>query len=143
MSMDLYINRLRQCPRDQVVQRGFGEIDSWRGDYSEAAMSLGRDSTTVGEMLDTAVSSLGTAMTGYKGGEYPISLYTTLNLDHPGEYSNGQYGLGILLDLLLDDTVAKQQVEIDQLKLEVAALRQFGNKDCTSMADDFLETVDE
>ena len=33
------------------------------------------------------------------------------------------------------------QAEITNLKLEVNALRLYGNKDCTAMADEYLEEI--
>ena len=115
MSIEFYIAKLKQYPRDQKVKRGFGELYSWRGSYDEAAVGIVEE-TTVGEMLDYAETAIGTTMYGYKGGEYPIGSHTTLNVEEKGRYTDGGYVMGLLLDLMLNDTADDLQAEIERLK---------------------------
>lgn len=86
MTLGEVIERLSKEDPSRVIELGWDGWDSWRGIYSELAFSPAK--ATVGEMLDIALHALDVGtMTGYKGGEYPVTLKTQCNVDYYGGYS--------------------------------------------------------
>lgn len=63
---------------------GFGRPHSYRGFYEQLAFEP-TPNVTVGQMLTAARLALGMTFTGYKGGEYEMGEYTTVNLANYGE----------------------------------------------------------
>ncbi len=53
--------------------RPSGELDSYRGYYSDLALHYDRESsTTVSQLIALLKDSIGSTITGYKGGDYPV-----------------------------------------------------------------------
>lgn len=59
---------------NKVVEHGFGEPHSDRGDYSNLAFKP-EATARIGDMLIFARSALGRTFTGYKGGEFLMNEY--------------------------------------------------------------------
>lgn len=90
MKLKDLIELLEKFPSDMRVAQGFGNPHSWRGVYSELAFEP-VDDTTVGEMLSEARSAVGQTYTGWKGGDYLMTLDTDVNVDYRGPWSDGQH----------------------------------------------------
>lgn len=72
-------------PREGLAVRyGFGKPFSWRGIYAEVCFEP-VEYTTVGEMLEHARSAVGATFTGWKGGEFTMSLHTPCHVNFKGE----------------------------------------------------------
>jgi len=93
MTLGELIKTLEKYPADQIVERGFGSPDSYRGDYSQLAFNP-EVNVTVGEMLDHAKSAVGRTFQGYKGGSFTMSTYTDCYI---AEYGNCGEQIGELL----------------------------------------------
>jgi hypothetical protein len=84
------IELLEKFPTDMRVAQGFGNPHSWRGSYDELAFEP-VDDTTVGEMLAEARSAIGQTYTGWKGGDFLMTLGTPVNIDYVGRWSDGAH----------------------------------------------------
>ena len=69
------IQWLEKQDPELVVPHGFGEPDSYRGDFSEVAFTP-EDNVSFGDMLACAKAALGATFEGYKGGEFTMDEYT-------------------------------------------------------------------
>ena len=63
--------------KDRIVPFGFGSPHSYRGYYEDLAFEP-MANVTVGEMLDAAKSAVGATFDGYKGGEFKMSMWSTV-----------------------------------------------------------------
>lgn len=90
MKLKNLIEILEKFPADMRVAQGFGNPHSWRGVYAELAFEP-VDDTTVGEMLSEARSAVGQIYTGWKGGEFLMTLETSVNIDYVGSWSDGAH----------------------------------------------------
>lgn len=90
MKLKDLIELLEKFPADMHVAEGFGNPHSWRGVYAELAFEP-VDNTTVGEMLREARSAVGETYTGWKGGDFVMTLETTVNVDYEGRWSDGAH----------------------------------------------------
>lgn len=72
--------------KDFKIPLGFGEPISWRGNYQDLALPS-KHNTTLGRMLIDAQSAVGEVMTGYKGGEYLMTLDTLVYVDEYSSYT--------------------------------------------------------
>jgi hypothetical protein len=89
------ISYLETRDPSDVASPGWDGWDSWRGLYSQLAFSP-CDSATAGVMLDLAKEALAVGeMTGYKGGEYPVTLTTACNVAYTGVCDGDGDGLTI------------------------------------------------
>jgi hypothetical protein len=61
-------------------------FDSWRGSYDELALGYGGNQpVTVKELIKQAKAANGNTYTGYKGGEFVMSLSTPVWVDNYGD----------------------------------------------------------
>lgn len=88
LTLGQVIERLARLSPDLLCKPAFGEPDSWRGDYASIAFEP-RESATVREMLSCARAADGATFTGYKGGNYRMTLNTQCYVAEYGEY-NGE-----------------------------------------------------
>lgn len=66
-------------------------VDSYRGYYEQLAIEVSvSGSMTVGTLVELLTSRIGTTMTGYKGGQYPISNDTPVWISNYGECSHSR-----------------------------------------------------
>lgn len=94
------IEKLEKYPKDKVVRMGFDSPHSYRGSYDELAFEP-CPNTTVGQMLEYAKSAIGQTYEGYKGGQYLMDEYTTVNI---AEYGSCGEEIGeVLLKYILED----------------------------------------
>ena len=68
----------------RILKFGFGEPDSWRGDYYGLMFTPKKD-VTIDKMLQDAKGAVGAEYYGYKGGCYKMGEYTDVWLDYYGE----------------------------------------------------------
>jgi hypothetical protein len=99
MNLGEYISYLETKDLDTAVKLGLGNPHSWRGIYAELAFEP-VENTTVGKMLEEAKSVIGITYTGWKGGDYMMSLETKVNIEYEGCYSDGNTAMKMLLDLI-------------------------------------------
>ena len=66
---------------------GVGEFHSWRGDYSEFAISPSKDVQTVAEVITELKAAVNKKFYGYKGGEYLATEHHAL---YCAEYSQSK-----------------------------------------------------
>ncbi len=92
------IARLEKEDPARVLPLGFTHAHSYRGYYEDLAFEPA-ENVTVGHMLAEARSAMGRTFTGYKGGEYQMSEWTTVWLAPYGE--TGETLGPVFLDLLL------------------------------------------
>jgi len=78
------IEALESAPQDLWIVDGFGEADSYRGDYAELRFEP-KSPALVSDMLADARKAVGATYTGYKGGEYTMGLGTPVNIAGYGE----------------------------------------------------------
>jgi hypothetical protein len=73
------------------------EIDSWRGAYSELALSYseGRKYMDVNTLLAMLKGSIGKTFIGYKGGEYKMDIHTPIWVANYG-YSGNTAVVGVV-----------------------------------------------
>jgi len=84
LSLGELIEILQAQPQDIVLPFGFGCPDSYRG-YYDAIMFRPELNITIAQMLTWAKSANGAFYSGYKGGEYLMSLETEIYLARWGE----------------------------------------------------------
>lgn len=102
MELGQLIAMLEKAPQDKPIKKGFGNPHSWRGVYSELAFEVVED-TTVGEMLEAAISADGETYSGWKGGEYTMGLSTEVHIEREeGCYSDNETLWTLFLELLLE-----------------------------------------
>lgn len=97
-SLGELIEALEAADPALTVPIGFGRPHSWRGDYSELAFDPAAD-TTVADMLAAARSAVGATYEGWKGGDFTMSLHTSVYLAEPRELGEtlGQLLLSLML----------------------------------------------
>ena len=83
------IRRLEREKLDHKVAYGFGNPHSYRGYYDRLCFEPVLD-TTVRDMLEAAQSSVGKVFTGWKGGDYVMTLYTDCHLNRRGHCMDGE-----------------------------------------------------
>jgi hypothetical protein len=67
---------------------GWGELVSWRGDYSKLSLTdNGSEPITIEQATLQALEAHGATFTGYKGGEYTMGAQTPVWGDNYGEYA--------------------------------------------------------
>ena len=76
MTLGDMIKRLEELPEELKIV-GVGEIDSYRGYYSDLAFCPDGDNTA-GELLVICKSAMGKVFTGYKGGDFMMGESTPL-----------------------------------------------------------------
>lgn len=91
MKLGDLIESLSAMNADDPVEFADGTVPwrlcSWRGIYGELTIdSRPGGYTTVGELLAEAREAVGKTFTGYKGGEYTMSLETPVWADQWGDY---------------------------------------------------------
>ncbi|MCX3059572.1 hypothetical protein [Streptomyces beihaiensis] len=103
--MDLgdLITTLEVADPTLVVQHGFANPHSYRGDYMDLAFEPA-ESITVGGMLAAARSALGATYEGWKGGQYTMGEHTWCWLSQEGDAS-GETISPLLLEYILADIV--------------------------------------
>lgn len=89
MNLGELIEKLEKVPSDLVFPNGFGEPMSWRGVYAELAFNPERD-VTAESMLANAKSAIGKTFTGYKGGDFRMSLKTDVHIAAYGSYGGDE-----------------------------------------------------
>ena len=82
MNLENLISKLESMDQNAIVKCGFSTPHSDRGDYSELAFHP-EETAKVSDMLNHAKSAVGATFTGWKGGEFKMSEFTTV---HIGEY---------------------------------------------------------
>lgn len=88
MTLGELIERLEALPPETVMRPGIGKPHSWRGAYEELSFEPVEE-TTVGKLLEEAKGCIGRTFEGYKGGEFTMREFTTVNIDERGHWSNG------------------------------------------------------
>lgn len=121
LSLGDLIRRLEREDPDRLLQLGFANPHSYRGDYMDLAFEPVRR-IAIGAMLDAARSALGATFQGYKGGDYVMGEYTTCWLARYGESSNNMLG-PLLLEFLLhtDFDACNAVIEAANLSEEASA----------------------
>lgn len=103
MELQELIEILEKHPRDKKLKKGLGNPHSWRGAYSQLAFEI-VENTTVGEMLDAAISADGATYGGWKGGEYDMDGSTDIHIEiEEGDYSDNSTLMRWFFELLLAD----------------------------------------
>lgn len=97
----------RQDP-SRVLVHGFGAPHSDRGDYSNVAFDPAFN-VSIGSMLTHAKSALGTAFTGWKGGDYMMYEDTPCFI---GKYGECGEPVDIMIIRLLEDDLAIAKAQI-------------------------------
>ena len=92
------IAKLEEHDPNQKVPIGFGKPHSYRGYYEDLGFEIVYN-TTVGHMLAAATGALRHEFTGWKGGEFTMTEYTTVWLAKWG-YTGEGLGL-VLLNFML------------------------------------------
>ena len=77
MTLGEVIARLKELPPDLII-KGLGDLDSYRGYYSDLAFGPDERGRTVERLLGECTDSMGKVFYGYKGGEYPMHALTPL-----------------------------------------------------------------
>jgi hypothetical protein len=67
------------------VEDNWGELDSYRGYYSEMSVDSGGEVSDVAYVIQALRDVIGKTFTGYKGGEYIMSGHTDLYWADYGE----------------------------------------------------------
>ena len=83
LTLGKMIDVLKAMPTDTLIH-GLGELDSYRGYYSDLAFEPTSESKTVAELLEVCQGAMGQVFTGYKGGDYMMGANTPLWLSHYG-----------------------------------------------------------
>jgi hypothetical protein len=73
-----YIALLEDQDLDLMMPIGFSQPHSYRGIYEELAFVI-TYRIKIGEMLDVAKGCVGQVFQGYKGGDFRMGEYTTVN----------------------------------------------------------------
>lgn len=83
MTLGGLIKILETMPEDMEII-GLGELDSYRGYYSDLSFEPTDTKRTVIEVLSDCRSAMGEVFTGYKGGDYVMGSLTPLWVAHYG-----------------------------------------------------------
>jgi len=89
----------------KVLPIGFGVAMSYRGYYEDLAFEP-EENVTVGVSLKRAKAALGKTFTGYKGGDFEMTEWTTVWLSRYGNCDGDAVGpvmLAYMLGIPLDD----------------------------------------
>ena len=105
MTLGDLIERLEQEDQNKVLKLGFNFPHSYRGYYDQLAFEP-VENVTVSEMLDAARSCVERTFSGYKGGDYTMTLWTDCWLANYG--SCGDELSLRLLNYMLNDLVSTQ-----------------------------------
>lgn len=103
-------------------------LDSWRGNFGDAAISCDTDKTwSAGKFAEKLSSQIGNIMFGYKGGEYPIHATSAIWVSETGEYAmhlvTGIDSDGSIITRTLDDYPSVTLEAYQQNESGVVALR--------------------
>ncbi|MDC0644040.1 hypothetical protein OAP32_00520 [Crocinitomicaceae bacterium] len=77
MTLGKLIVVLEEMDPDTIIQ-GLGELDSYRGYYSDLAFDPVNDMVKASDLLAQCKAALGATFTGYKGGEFYMDESTPL-----------------------------------------------------------------
>lgn len=83
MTLGTLVKFLKSRDKNEIVEIGFSDPHSYRGYYEQLAFEP-KAKVCVKQMLDSAKSALGQIYCGYKGGEYTMDKFTTVNLSEYG-----------------------------------------------------------
>ena len=83
MTLGKVIKILETMPEDMKI-RGLGELDSYRGYYSDLAFEPTEKSRPVFEILADCRSAMGRVFQGYKGGDFMMGETTPMWVAHYG-----------------------------------------------------------
>lgn len=83
MNLGTLITKLEEADQTLRVPKGFAEPHSWRGSYDELAFEP-ISGVYVSDMLKSAKEAIGTTYTGWKGGEFVMSLETECYIAEEG-----------------------------------------------------------
>lgn len=86
LTLGRLIEKLQLLPADTPVA-GLGELDSYRGYYSDLAFAPTDKLTTAGELLERCRAAMGQVFTGYKGGDFVMGARTPLWVSDYGRSS--------------------------------------------------------
>jgi hypothetical protein len=117
MNLGDIITTLEAADPNQVVQHGFHNPHSYRGDYYDLAFEP-TTNITVADMLEAARSAVGATYQGYKGGDFTMSKHDWCWLSEEGTAS-GETISPLLLQLILAPSVDPAAV----LREEAALIR--------------------
>jgi hypothetical protein len=82
----------------EATLHGWGELISWRGDYSQLSLTSGHN-ISIGSAYTEACLADGAIFTGYKGGTFQMNLATKIYGDNYGTaYGSGILGIRFVLD---------------------------------------------
>ena len=84
MTLGKLIEWLKEQDKNLIVKDGFGSPHSDRGSYDELAFTP-QEESKIADMLKHAKSANGAIYTGWKGGDYKMSLNTPVLI---GEYGS-------------------------------------------------------
>ena len=85
-------------------------LGSWRGSYDLPAASYVTDSNyTVQEIIDNLLDSDGEEVTGWKGGEFTLSLDDVIYIANPGETNNAT----AIIDITVDESTVTLHTAFD------------------------------
>jgi hypothetical protein len=95
ITLGAMIRALEHCNQDAFVRFDFcgmvpGKLGSYRGDYSELALGFnGADATDVrvSDLVAHLKKAVGKEFTGWKGGDFLMSLDSPVWVDNPGKYT--------------------------------------------------------
>jgi len=106
MTLGKIIKVLETLPEDTEIH-GFGELDSYRGYYSDLAVAPTSEKRPVFEVLAGCRAAMGEVFTGYKGGEYVMGSPTPIWYAHYGDTGRKIIGIGDdgTIKTAKDDTV--------------------------------------
>jgi hypothetical protein len=77
MTLGDMIEALKELPGDMLIE-GLGDLDSYRGYYSDLAFEPYDSSKTVFELLTQCKDAMGKVFHGYKGGDFYMTGNTPL-----------------------------------------------------------------
>ncbi len=77
MTLGNIISRLEVMQKDQRI-KGLGNLDSYRGYYSDLAFKPDNTEKTVEQLLSECRATMGKVFIGYKGGEFMMGESTPL-----------------------------------------------------------------
>lgn len=96
LTLGSLINALERTSADLTV-KGFGELHSYRGYYSDLAFTPATSRITAGELLERCKAAMGRVFQGYKGGDFLMGENTPLWISDYGTAS-GMRLMGIRAD---------------------------------------------
>ena len=83
MTLGGIISRLKEMPKDQKI-KGLGDLNSYRGYYSDLAFEPDNTEKTVKQLLSECLLAMGKVFIGYKGGKFMMGELTPLWLANYG-----------------------------------------------------------